>query len=102
MVVALPHKRLDAGIAPTVPFLISSEVIALSTRYDDYDQFTIFVEDAQEYSAFLHSSAGVLASRKRESASLDHSKKCRKKAENLFRTRRGRRVPADHLGFNAR
>jgi|SRR5215831_7951856 len=36
MVVALPHKRLDAGIAPTVPFLISSEVIALLTRYDDY------------------------------------------------------------------
>jgi hypothetical protein len=59
--------------------------LAPSTRFDDpTHHFTSFVEDAQEFAAFLHLPAGILASRKWESGSLDHNKKCRKKAENLF------------------
>jgi hypothetical protein len=77
--------------------------LASSTRFDDpTHQFTGFVEDTQEYSAFLHPPAGILASRKWESGSLDHNKKCRKKAGKLFRTDAANNVAADHVGFNTR
>jgi hypothetical protein len=42
-------------------------------------EFTVPVEDAQEYAAFLHRHAGTLASRKWESASLYHTKNAVKK-----------------------
>jgi hypothetical protein len=91
MVVALPHKRLDAATAPTVPFFLKSfgaffrrVILRLQGDTMPRHQFTIFAEDAQEYTAAFTSSRRHLGKQKMRTSSLDHNKKYRKKPKNVF------------------
>jgi len=68
MVVALPHKRLDAGIRAhgTISEFLLSDLAHVDAIPCPTHEFTIAVEDAQEYGALLHPLAAILASKKWE------------------------------------